>query len=253
MTARLAIDRADVEVRAAPWRRAVLLLRGVTLQLAAGEVVAVIGASGSGKSTLGQLAAGLIRPARGAVSVDGRPPATHPGVQWLSQDPSSLLNPALPVGLQVRESQRAHGTDGDLLAAVGLSDRADALPHALSGGERRRASLARALAARPALLIADESTAGLDAPRRAAMLDLLLALRPAGCAVLLITHDLGLLPGRCDRWLRMDAGAIIAAGLPDELPTVDPIGDRASRAVRKLPATSGVGDRLKPGGGDGAR
>lgn len=250
---RLVIHSVDVEVRSAPWQAPTPLLRDVTLTLAAGEVVALIGASGSGKSTLGRLAAGLMRPARGSVLVDGLPPATHRGVQWLSQDPRALLNPALPIGLQVIESQRAHHTDGDLLTAVGLAARADALPHELSGGELRRASLARVLAARPALLIADEPTAGLDAPLRAAVLDLLLGLRPDGCAVLLITHDLGLLPGRCGRWHRLERGALISAGLPADLPDAAPIPPRPRNAVRKATASVGVDDRLEPGGGEGAR
>ncbi len=252
MTPRLELAGAGVVVRPAWWLAPVRLLDPITFDLAAGEVAAVIGPSGSGKSTLARLAAGLVSPHEGAVRVDGIPPAQHRGVQWLSQDSRALLNPALPIGAQVAESQRVHGTDGDPLAAVGLAHRADALPRALSGGERRRAALARVLAARPALLIADEPTSGLDQPLRAEILDLLLALRPAGCSLLLVTHDLHLLPGRCDRVLRLTGGVLAAEGPVDAATLVALVADTADRTHRKQRAANGVDGTLASGGGDGA-
>lgn len=129
-----------------------------------------------------------------------------------------MLHPDLPIGLLLRESAALHRPGADaraevarMLGAVGLDGRYDALPHELSGGERRRAGLARVLLARPRLLVADEPTDGLDAASRVEMLELLLDRVGPDCAVVLITHDLDTVAWAVDRVLVLDEGRITDA------------------------------------------
>lgn len=180
-----------------------LALRGVSLDVAAGETVAVIGPSGSGKSTLMACLAGLDEPAGGSVSVGGtrlthRPEterarlrAASIGVLLQSGNLIDHLSVADNVALVVRTRHRAHArrAAAGLLDQVGLSPRAGALPGQLSGGEAARAGLAVALANDPPVLVADEPTGELDGEAERRVLNLLTARAERGAAVLLVTHS----------------------------------------------------------------
>jgi putative ABC transport system ATP-binding protein len=182
------------------------VLQDVNLHVAAGEYVAIMGESGSGKSTLLNLIAGLDRPDTGSVWIDGVDLGT------LDEDPRTLLrrrrmgfvfqafhllpylsaarNVALPLALNRVGGAAADQRIAELLAAVGLGDRADSAPGELSGGEMQRVAIARALAHRPAVLLADEPTGNLD-PRIAASVLTMLRdqVKRDGAAGILVTHS----------------------------------------------------------------
>lgn len=190
-------------------------LDGVDLEVGPGERVALVGASGSGKTTLARIGFGLLRPDAGRALLFGEDPA-GPGArararraQLLFQSPRAMLHPAMTVGALLRESAALFGVGPGavrrVLEQVGLSARADALPAQLSGGEQRRAGIARVLLATPALLVADEPTAGLDA---ALALDLARLLFAPERATVLITHDLPLALATCARVVVLDGGQV---------------------------------------------
>ncbi|HEX9895417.1 MAG TPA: ABC transporter ATP-binding protein [Gemmatimonadales bacterium] len=210
---------------------------GVSFSIAKGEVLALVGESGCGKSLTSLALLRLVPPpgriADGSgISLDGVDLlGLDPGamrqvrggrIGMVFQDPMTSLNPVLTAGDQVVETVRAHlpVTRAEakqrairLLTEVGIPDPADrfnAYPHQLSGGLRQRVMIAIALAAEPALLIADEPTTALDVTVQAQILELLDGLRRThGMAVLLITHDLGVVAGRADRVAVMYAGQIV--------------------------------------------
>ncbi|MCK7626465.1 ABC transporter ATP-binding protein [Streptomyces sp. RS10V-4] len=181
-------------------------LDAVSLTVPAGRLTAVIGPSGSGKSSLLAVAATLIRPDRGRVVVDGtdttglsRAELTalrRTTIGTVFQQPNLLPSLTAAEQLQVmahldgRPPRAARARARELLAAVGLADRADRRPHQLSGGQRQRVNIARALMNEPAVLLVDEPTSALDHERGAAVLDLLAGLtRERGTATVLVTHD----------------------------------------------------------------
>ncbi len=204
-------------------------LRGVSLSVEPGERVGVIGASGSGKSTLARVGLGLIRPDGGSVHLLGADTTRWSARQWriarrhaqlLLQDPRAMLTPGLSLRALLGESVRLHrpgepveAAVDELLAAVELEHRGEASVHALSGGERRRAGLARVLASRPRLLVADEPTTGLDAGLKASLVELIARRAGPACAVVLISHDLPMVAWACRRVVVMHEGAIV-----DDLP-----------------------------------
>lgn len=198
------------------------VLRGLSLDLHRGEIVALVGQSGSGKSTLLHIAGLLERPDEGEVVVDGRP-AAHAGdrertmmrrqslgfvyqYHHLLPEFSAVENVILPQMLNGRTRGEARERALQLLDMVKLADRADHRPGRLSGGEQQRVALARALAARPALLFADEPTGNLDAANAAHVADLMFDLvADAGAAMVMVTHD-ETLAARADRTVRMRDG-----------------------------------------------
>lgn len=200
-----------------------LALRGVNLAVDAGEMVAVVGPSGSGKSTLLTCLAGLDEPDGGHVEILGkrltrlpeadraRLRAAHIGILMQAGN----LFPALTVADNIRvPMQLAHKTDKDriqmLLELVGLTERSQAKPGQLSGGELARAGLAVALATEPAVLLADEPTGEVDAATEGRLLDLLNALRANGMAIIVATHSPGM-SAHADRLLRLSDGRVVDA------------------------------------------
>jgi lipoprotein-releasing system ATP-binding protein len=188
------------------------VLRGVDIAVEAGHVAAVLGPSGSGKSTLLHLLAGLDRPDGGEIWWGDFPVHEHTPAQlaarrartvglvfqnhYLLEDLTLLENVTLPMRVTgAIDDDRAE----DLLARVGLSGRASFLPSKVSGGERQRAAVARALALRPPVLIADEPTGSLDHRRAVEVFAMLLELAVSdGCAVVVVTHDESLLSVAAD-------------------------------------------------------
>jgi oligopeptide/dipeptide ABC transporter ATP-binding protein len=220
--------------RAGPW-----ILQGVDLELAPGEVLGVVGESGSGKSMLALSLMGLlpqplaVRAGQawwGGKDVFSLPPAQRRALRggemaMIFQEPMSSLNPVMRVSQQLGEVLRWHrGLEGaaareealQLLRRVEMPDpprQLDSFPHELSGGMRQRVMIAMALAGRPRLLIADEPTTALDVTIQAQILELLRRIqRDDGMAVLLITHDLGVIAQMCDRVAVMYAGRIVEQG-----------------------------------------
>ncbi len=198
------------------------ILRGVDLTVNAGERVAVVGPSGSGKSSLIAVAAGLEEPTAGTVRLFGHDLATlsEDGRARLRRGRAALVfqsfhllpnmtaeeNVATP--LEIAGTREALPTARDWLGRVGLSGRLTHYPHQLSGGEQQRVALARALAARPALLFADEPTGNLDGATAASVADLMFNLvAEVGAALVMVTHDPGLAT-RADRIVRMADGRI---------------------------------------------
>jgi sulfonate transport system ATP-binding protein len=172
------------------------VLRGIDLDVAAGEIVAILGPSGCGKSTLLRIAGGLDRPTLGDVAIDGTPvapfdPRSAVGFQEPRLLPWRSIAANVALGLP-RGTPRAVGRDlvARLLDLVGLADFAAHRPREVSGGMAQRASLARALARNPGVLLLDEPFGALDALTRLKMQDLLLDVHAAAPAtVLLVTHD----------------------------------------------------------------
>jgi len=185
--------------------RELAVLRGINFRIEPGEWVALSGPSGSGKSTLLGLLAGIDRPTRGAVALEGEVISTLPegklarlrnqkiGIVfqafYLLSSLTALENVAAPLYIGSRRRQ-ARALAADMLARVGLSDRAHHLPHQLSGGEQQRVAIARALVAGPRLLLADEPTGNLDSATSAQVLALIHDLRDElGLTVVMVTHD----------------------------------------------------------------
>ena len=216
----------------------------VSIDVAAGETVAVVGESGSGKSTTASAINGLLPEnaviTAGTIHFDGREVTSlderalitlrGAGIGLVPQDPMSNLNPLMRVGDQIGEALEAHGfTRGkatgervaELLDMVGIPEshrRVRQFPHEFSGGMRQRVLIAMGLACRPRLLIADEPTSALDVTVQRKVLDQLDTLTDdLGTAVFLITHDLALAAERADRIVVMRAGVIVEEGTPEEI------------------------------------
>ena len=206
-------------------------LDGVSLEIGRGDVVGIVGESGSGKSTLANIAVGLIRPTAGEVLLDGKPLSAlmrdHGGpwrrrIQMAFQDSSSALNPrktlsrCLTETLALRGIPKLEREDEALamLALVGLgAELAPRLPHELSGGQRQRVGLARALAMKPDILIADEPVSSLDVSLQAQVINLLSRLtRELGLTLLFISHDLALVRTLCSRIIVMRKGKVVEQG-----------------------------------------
>ena len=201
-----------------------VILDGVGFDIAAGEVVAIVGASGSGKSTLLSLLAGLDTPSAGTVTLggdristldeDGRARVRGDRVGFVFQNfqllPSltALENVMLP--LELRGDADAEAPAREMLRKVGLGERLGHYPKQLSGGEQQRVALARAFVTRPSLLFADEPTGNLDTNTGQAIIELLFAMNAeAGTTLVLVTHD-DHLAARCHRTLRLDSGRLVA-------------------------------------------
>jgi len=199
-----------------------LALRGITVRLVAGEMVAVTGPSGSGKSTLLACIAGIDEPEGGTVwvaghRVSGRPEheraavrARHVGLLFQTSNLLGHLSVADNVLLAQQLARRTWGRNpGDLLASLGIADRAQARPHELSGGELARAGLAVALANDPELVVADEPTGELDRATEDEVLGLLRMRADSGGAVLVASHSPAV-AAMADRVLRLDDGRLVA-------------------------------------------
>jgi peptide/nickel transport system ATP-binding protein len=236
-------DRAltieDLSVRFGGGDEAVHAVRGVTLSVRPGEIVALVGESGSGKSVTALTALGLTRSRHtqiaGRVLLDGHDLTTADDAQlrtmrgariaMVFQDPLTSLNPTMRIGRQIVEmielhepidADQAHERAVALLSDVGIPaarQRVDAYPHELSGGMRQRAMIAMAMACSPRILVADEPTTALDVTIQGQILALIRALvDDRGSGVLLITHDLGAVASVADRVAVMYAGRIVEVG-----------------------------------------
>ena len=227
-------------------------LQEISMTVARGDMIGLVGDSGSGKSTLARVICGLIRPDQGSLLFhDEMLDFVHDRnlrirLQMVFQDPYNSLYPSRTVDYILNEAlgqipktkgTASYGTVSELLAAVELPDSMRwKYPHQLSGGEKQRVQIARALALDPEILICDESVSGLDRPVQKRILDILRTLnRRDGLAVVIITHDLDVVEYACEIVHVMHDGCIVESGR-----TVDVLSHPASPATKRL-----LHDRLK--------
>lgn len=218
-------------------------LRGVSLDVADGEVVVIIGPSGCGKSTLLRTINGLEPINSGRIILDGTDLAA-PGVSWpevrrrigmvfqsyeLFPHLSVMGNLTLAPGLVAGETRGdASARALKLLERVGLADRADDYPRQLSGGQRQRVAIVRALMMNPEILLLDEVTASLDPEMVREVLDVVLELARTGMTMLIVTHEMGFARAIADRIVFMDEGRIVEVDPPRKF-FADPASDRARK------------------------
>ncbi len=271
------LDVQDLSVEFSTHDGVVRAVNGVSFALRQGETLAVVGESGSGKSVTALSIMGLLdrsgRIAGGDIVFDGTSLPALPerdyrglrgaGLAMIFQDPLSSLNPAFRVGDQIAEALLQHTCDkkgearrqaAHLLEMVGIpqaADRAREYPHQFSGGMRQRAMIAMAIANRPKLLIADEPTTALDVTIQAQVLEVLRsAQQETNAAMLLITHDLGIVAGTADRVAVMYGGRVVEEGTLDDifyrprhpytiglLGSLPRLGDDPGAPLRTIPGT----------------
>ncbi|WP_205528608.1 ATP-binding cassette domain-containing protein [Desertimonas flava] len=227
-------------------------LDGVDLDIPAGASIGIVGESGSGKSTLARILLGLDKATAGTVTYRGRdvrpgPPASlrwlRREVQIVFQDPLSSLDPRMTIASIVREPLVGLDVDGDhtervveVLSAVGIDpDARHRYPHEFSGGQQQRIAIARAIAPRPRVLVADEPVSALDVSVRAQILDLLAHLmREFHLSLVMVSHDLGVINTLCDDVLVLHRGRCVERGRAADV-FRDPTDDYTRRLVAAVP------------------
>jgi peptide/nickel transport system ATP-binding protein len=265
------LEVEDLHVTFATARGPVEAVRGVSFAVAPGERVGIVGESGSGKTVSALAVTGLLAPSArssGRVRFQGRDlgdpdsderralRGRHVGT--ILQDPLTSLNPAMTIGSQITEALRLHlrldraaarRRAIELLGEVGLTDpgrQVDEYPHRLSGGMRQRAMVAIALSCEPEIVMADEPTTALDVTIQAQILELLVRLCDEhDTALLLITHDLGVLAGVAHRILVMYGGRIVEEAAVDDL-FYRPAHPYTRALLRSIPRFDDVGDDEAP-------
>ena len=245
-----------------------VLVDGVSFEVVAGEVTALVGASGSGKTTsalalLGEHGDGVRLGGRvevgGRVVVDGNGVTAAAAavrgrvVAYMPQHPGSALNPARRIGTTLRELAKLHGGDpGEAVRQAQLPGDDAVLkrfPHQFSGGQRQRVALAQTLTCRPEVLVLDEPSTGLDSVTRLQLVHELRELTATGLGILLLSHDLDLVRALATRVVALDAGQVIAAGTTDVLPrTPDLDAPGTSTAGRPLLTAMNLKASLRPRG-----
>ncbi|PKF51210.1 amino acid ABC transporter ATP-binding protein [Enterovibrio nigricans] len=208
------------------------VLKGITETVNQGEVVSVIGPSGSGKSTFLRCLNLLEVPTGGDVFIDDDA-ITAPGADInklrqrvgmvfqnfnLFPHKTVLQNITMaPVKLKLMTQSEADAKAKELLAQVGLSDKATAYPSSLSGGQKQRVAIARALAMQPELMLFDEPTSALDPEMVGDVLDVMKSLAKAGMTMVIVTHEMGFAREVSDRVLFIDGGEIVESGPPEQI------------------------------------
>lgn len=227
------------------------VLDGVSIEVRAGEIVGLVGPNGAGKSTLLRAVTRLVALERGEIEVGGdalgalsrRELAQRIAVvQQLPEAPATLRVRQLALlgrhphlGMLARESSRDLAIAEDALRRAGCLELAGRELGALSGGERRRAFIARALAQQAPLLLLDEPTANLDAGAQHEVLELVADLAAGGTGVLLVVHDLTLATAYCDRLVLLERGRVVATGEPSEVITPEIVGRLYGASVTVVP------------------
>lgn len=223
--------------------REVVALDGVSLEVKPGEIFGVLGQSGAGKSTLIRCVNLLERPTSGSVKVEGQELTTLPAPELravrqqigmifqhfnLLSSRTVAENVAFPLEVVGYDRKQRAAKVADLLALVGLEDRANAYPSQLSGGQKQRVGIARALAGDPKVLLSDEATSALDPQTTRSILELLKDLNQRlGLTILLITHEMSVVKSICDSVAVMSNGRIVEQG---------PVADVIARADSRLAA-----------------
>ena len=224
-----------------------VVLDGVDLSVARGEVIVIAGPSGSGKSTMLRCVNGLETVDSGAVVFDGQPvrvgrdlPRLRAQIGFVFQQfhlfphmtvlDNIVLAPAKVKGVAVATARkRAH----ELLARVGIAEKADQFPADLSGGQQQRVAIARALAMDPKLMLFDEPTSALDPEMIREVLDVMRDLAHEGMTMLVVTHEMGFAREVCDRLVFIDGGLIVEEGPPAEF-FANARSERAREFVDKI-------------------
>ena len=254
----ITLDRVTKEYGAGPGR--VRVLDEVSLEVARGEIAAVVGPSGAGKSTLAKCVTLLQRPTSGSVVVDGRDLSALRGRDLrtarhaigtvfqgsaLLRRRTAAANVALPLEFFGVTTRDTHRRVGELLELVGLADRADAYVSELSGGQQQRVGIARALALNPSVLLADEATSGLDPATTRSILALLKGVRDElDLTVVLITHEMDVVRDAADTVHRLEHGRVVESGRltdvllePDSVLSDQLIPPRAAARAQGTPWT----------------
>ena len=247
-------------------------VNGISFRLDHGKVLGIVGESGSGKSvtaySIMQILASTGKIVGGSIKLDGQE-LVNAGektmrkvrgnkVSIIFQDPMTSLNPTHTIGHQIMESillhtgrnkKQAYERAVEMLRLVNINEpekRMKQYPHELSGGMRQRVVIAMALACEPDILIADEPTTALDVTIQAQILDLMSSLqKELGMAIIMITHDLGVVAQMCDEVIVMYAGSICEQGTADEI-FYNPCHEYTKGLMRSIPTLESSGSKLKP-------